>query len=351
MIIISRRSTLGNGDYFRQITSFGSCHPDPAPSPCLGTDQDAFASDPIFFGTKQVIDNAFNGSGVIGGSPSVGDMPNNVVHEIGHRQFGLYHVNPASSYDIFSVMTSWPTGNLKPMSLGDRLKLGWVTLDTLDVSTLSRQTVTLDDTFEGGRALYIKEGEPSQGDVYIEARTGENFWDRPPDGQNYDFDDTAIYLEEPGLMVYKRNYNGSQYSSMERTRLEERESYWELTQPPFPNAGAPVFFTPGSMLSPFSVYRFRFETSPDVDDVFALTDIAETTTGYSFDVWGHYPTISTEGVKIVSEVSSFANTAENRNLAYKGVWTLGGSFVFTDSLYAAPTTSSLGNTYPNIISP
>ena len=208
MIVIVMRSGPG-------ITSFGSV------SQAAGFD--GFAPDPLFLGDLQVTDNIRYGSGVRSTGYSVLTSTYITAHEIGHRQFGYYHESEGGNQyrgHSTSIMEASPDRPAS-MSGSDRVKLGWLHPDTLDVSTFTHTSWTLDDALTAHEALYIQDGSPASGDVLIVNRGHSNFWDRPADGTNADGDNGDHFFVEEGLYIYKAGIDngglGGTYTSMEIT--------------------------------------------------------------------------------------------------------------------------------------
>ena len=328
MIILAYRS----GGAF---TSLGSTSFDPG--------DNGFDPDPIFLGGLEVIDNYASGSGVHAQGFSVLAMMYKMGHEVGHRQFGYYHEatnTSTSGYkgNSMSIMEASAEA-VTSMSGSDRVKLGWLNPDTLDVSTFTHTPWSLDDAMTSQEALYVQSNIPAQGDVLIENRRHSNFWDRPPDGTNADGDNGDHHMVEEGLYIYKAGIAqgglGGRYSSMENTggRFRDPHSMFQTF-----STVANIAYTPGDAYTPFSTYRYQspspkfdFYVSSTLDDTFALTDIQQQGAELTFNLWSNYLLDADNGDKVLA--TNYQLEADS-TLARLDSWNLGGTFRFEDGFVA-----------------
>ncbi|NBC18958.1 MAG: hypothetical protein GVY18_16780, partial [Bacteroidetes bacterium] len=138
---------------------------------------DAFAPAPVTLGGLRVTDNVTSGSGIIARALTRKQAVRIIAHELGHRHFGLFHTcqHPTSpNSDCVGIMG----GAYVTMSAGDRIKLGWAEVDRIDLGAFERRTITVPDALHSGRVLRIRSGEADRcGDLIVEARFWNNFWD------------------------------------------------------------------------------------------------------------------------------------------------------------------------------
>jgi M6 family metalloprotease-like protein len=309
-----------------------------------------FANNPISIGGLNVTDNLYSGSGIIAQGVGPRSVARNIAHEFGHRHFGYYHsigsdVNGERNYkNTLSVMGATPL----MMGASDRIKLGWLDVDTLDVSGFSKQAYSLGDYNLSDKALYIKDGPPAEGDLLIVSRTASNFWDRAPDGINGDGDLGDPWLRAEGVVAYRYNGNTSSgaepFYSLDNTGTFLRQRAFA----PIHFQGNEVPFTPGEALTPFSYFNFPlrgggFNPNPAntrLGDRFALTNITATTTpqgdpGFSFTLWSDFLN-APDHDKTVPDNYSFGELSYAR----EDFWILEGRTAFGD-LISLPSGSDL----------
>ncbi len=263
---------------------------------------DPTGGSPLYIGTMQVKDNFYEGSGVIGAAYTKKQALRILVHEIGHRQFGLYHTDDGTpggaQRDYYSLMNG--SAHLSP-SPADRVKAGWANVQYEDINSFAKRSVTLEDMWESGSAadaLWLMDGPvPACGDILIEARKRTFFTDKLPAAGISDGDAGDFHLPDEGLLVVKAPEGCSSvrdHSSMPNATLYDRWKYFGTT-------GSYESFGPGGAYTPqfAASTEYGFWTSSSLDPRIAITDIAEVGNGYSFDVHSDY-----QGMVIELEASA-----------------------------------------------
>lgn len=307
-----------------------------------GPSSNGFLSSPLSFGSLEVRDNLYSGSGVWAVGPSRAFAVGTTAHEIGHRQFELVH----EDMNALSIMR----GNVyHPImfTATDRMQLDWVLTDEVQYSALTASPTarTLGESFVSDRALVVRNG-PSNADLVVEARTqSSNVWDIPAStyGLYQDDDIYAQYLPEDALLVYKRwtDYPGFFAVSMSNAGLSTVAS-------PF-RSGFRFGFVAGQPYTPLTRIRYDFQGFPEdptLDRSFAITDISRSGTTFSFSLWRDYltaPVVKSLGVNytLANHVAgSFTFPSPlvgvpyeaDRNVARTDDVTLGGTVRLTDGL-------------------
>ena len=334
IIIIYRFSELST-------ISLGSSQPIPANNVAtlgvfnFSSGINGFASEPVTLGGYEVVDNFYNGSGVLQNAITLKGAVRIVAHEIGHRQFGTYHtdVGNGSSTDHTSVMNG--SAHLA-FNAGDKIKAGWANIQEEDITTIGvSKTITLRDAYAVNSTeadvVRIRSGASNQcGDVIIEARVGNQFLERRPGiGGNLDDGDGGDYhLPQSGLLVSK--YPGStcgfaadgtrNYSGMPNGGDIPRRKFFGVDQW-HPNGPYRLGFGEGDAYTPFSEMPNAFHTRSAIDDHIAITDISISGDQVTFTLWSDWPTAN--ATKTLETNYDFDSETVARNTS--NTWQIGGT--------------------------
>ena len=261
-----------------------------------GRDTFAQSGAPVTLAGLQVVDNSRSGSGVIVEGYTLKRVVRTFVHEVGHRQFYLQHTcpNPAGSTntavaDCIGIMG----GPYLTLSAPDRLKLGWAEVDTLDLRAV-RGSVSYELPVlgaEGSRVLRLQHGAAACGDVLVEARAWNNFWDRPPDGVNDDGDEGDFYLPQQGLYLYKASDGTARCGGPYRfaSSLESGGTARDPSTGFRVGSTYAAGFRPGDAYTPLRNPTYQYHRHPDLDARLWITNITRTPRGYRFDVGNGLP--------------------------------------------------------------
>ena len=324
----------------------------------------------------RVKSNLYEGSGNwSAGGTLAGTVPL-VAHEIGHAMLSFHTCPPAPNYgsgisdNTLSIMCG---PRVRSMSASDRSLLGWLSPRFASRTALAN-TYTLNADPIIGDALWILgsgngQGDISQGDILIEARTFDSPWHGVPDFSDGDHDDIAFPSYE-GLYIYKRLQPGlssspsSQFSSMDNTGLVGRRSVNSGTvkqavlrglEPPH------IGFSSGDAYTPLSRYLFNFYESISLDSTIGVYNIEPAASQVSFAASSNFLTDATLRTVRTSytlgsygqrasgaPLSSGATPQYDRNLARRDDWTFGGQLTFagrTERIYGGdPEITLLPNT-------
>ena len=326
------------------ITSLGDFSNNPnmdrlAPSPLQS----------LQLGSYNVRDNTINGSGVITNAQTQKAALRIIGHEIGHRQFGLYHTDDVDG-DIFSDPELEQTDFYSIMngsahmgvSAPDRIKVEWANVQNVDVTSISgSQAYTLRDALVVNSteidAIRFRNGTTDAcGDIIVEARLQDHFLDKPPGtGNDDDGDGADFYLPNEGLLVYKAAQSGTggcgsifvRYSSMPNGGLTTRRKYFgsDANNPAGMHEPA---FGPGDNYTPFTTIQHDFHDSP-LDSEIAITDISISGNSVSFKVWEDFPQEVGGGTKRFVAPYAFDSEA----VARISTWSLDGVFSQNDDMF------------------
>ncbi len=288
--------------------------------------EDGFAVSPLRLGALKVIEGYPHGSGVIARGNSHKEAMRVIVHEIGHRYYGG-HTN--SAFDVMGY------GSYAFYGAGNRLDLGWAKVDTLDVAEMRKSGKNVQRLSLGGLSsgsvLRIIDGSPQCGDLVVEARLWDNFFDRPANGHNADGDGGDAFLPEEGLYIHKaagENCGGDPYNSMENTGLEihHKQLFVEGTKGPLSHPA----FGIGEVYSPMSAMRFPFYRHPTLDMGLGIAHIKRVGQGFRFSVYPDYLRYKSAVAKPLRGPLALDEDSVARNES--NVWTLGGTFSLKESL-------------------
>ena len=300
MIIIVYRTAslliLGADTRGNALTSLGAS----------GHTGNSFASAPIFLGSYEVIDNDYSGSGVICSGFSKKVIQQCIMHEIGHRQFGLYHTgehggtqSEKNSFTVnnFSIMNGGPWLGF---SAPDRILLNWakplvINIETAFPSYYSNYPYNLVGsgdlpTSSEYDAMVILENDGLlNGKLVIEHLKSDVSLHKSPAQSGDDGDTDDSYLSTEGLMFYKINTHPLS-SQQPRSFVNSSSS--------LPNGGRKrrwrhgindkQLYSTSDTYTPFTKAKYEFYTpsvSTDYDQRIAITDISITSNGASFKVW------------------------------------------------------------------
>ena len=258
---------------------------------------DSFSRNPLRLGRFRVIDNTFGGSGVISHALTRKSALRIIAHEIGHRQFGLYHTDLSPQgplTDFTSIMNGSPHLSF---SAADRVKLGWANVQYVDMAQPgSEQTFLLRDAAvpdpEEPDVIWLQYGNQAEcGDILVEARFRSTYWDKPPGRGNDDGDGADYYLPNEGLYITKAAAaHGSrcggtrqEYSSLPKSSLNVRRK----------NFGADRFnprgmyepgFGPGDTFNASINPGIQVHKAPQLDPLVVITNIRREGNAFRFTV-------------------------------------------------------------------
>ncbi len=271
-------------------------------------DVDGFASEPVRLAGLRVVDNLASGSGLTVQALTRKAAVRIIAHELGHRQFGLYHTCEdahTAAADCIGIMG----GAYLTLSAPDRLKLGWAEETPVDVGYFRKTPLLFEDALTSGKVYRLQGRTPGCGDVLVEARTWNNFWDAPPGAfpGNDDGDDGDLFLPQEGLYLYaapmpgqaecggSRNpaYDYALYSSLENSGLYERLTPFRpgdaAALRAFQTGGAyKAAYTPGDEYAPHTRPRFGYYRNPWLDARLTVTDIRRAALGFEAVVWSDF---------------------------------------------------------------
>lgn len=277
-------------------------------------DTDAFLDTPVTLGNLRVIDNVTSGSGITVHALSRKQAVRIITHEIGHRHFGYYHTCESAhspDSDCIGIMG----GAYVTMSAGDRIKLGWADVVPVDLPSLGRLDVTFADALQSGKVYRLRTGRDQCGDMIVEARFWNNFWDAPPNPdkanqpfyRNDDGDQGDLFLPQEGLYLYKAPEVGNvlcggnlkpefekhTFSSLENSGIGRRiipfQSGHATEMKAFRVGGTyKVAYTPGDRYAPFDRPMFFFHRNFALDDKLTITNISRQEGAFSAEIWTDY---------------------------------------------------------------
>ncbi len=272
---------------------------------------DGFSSMPVTLTGRRVIDNLTSGSGITVRAVTRKAAVRIIAHEIGHRQFGFYHtcdapVAPGS--DCIGIMG----GAYITMSAPDRIKLGWARVVPVNVDSVRTFRYTFRDALASGEVYRLQSGKNACGDVIVEARTWNNFWDAPPDPAaarylNDDGDEWDLFLPQEGLYLYKAPEAGNARCGGSRNPISDNALYSSLENSgegvrlaPFQAGTAnelnafrvggryQVAYEPGQVYAAHTMPRFFFHRNGRLDGRLSITGIRKEGDGFSADIWTDY---------------------------------------------------------------
>ena len=288
--------------------------------------EDGFAVSPIKLGDLEVVEGYPHGSGVIARGNSHKEVLRVIVHEIGHRYYGG-HTN--SAFDVMGY------GSYAFYGAGNRLQLGWVQADTLNLATMRQRKTNVMRWGLGGlrasKVLRIIDGVPRCGDLIVEARLWDNFFDRPSNGLNADGDGGDASLPQEGLYLHKaagNNCGGAPFMSLENTGLEVHHKH--LFVEGAKGALARPAFVPGKVYSPLSVMRFPFYRNSEIDTNLGIAHIKRSGHTFRFSVYSDYLRYNSAFEKPLTGPLGFdEDTVARNDSAFR---LLGGRFVMKERL-------------------
>ena len=283
-------------------------------------------------GDLSVLDNFTSGSGVTCQAITKKSALTIIAHEIGHRQFGLYHTgrNVNLDYadeDLYSIMN--PGGRLS-FSAPDRIKLGWANIKYINLSSINGDNATyqlydanrVNDSPSQYDVLWIKNGSSiSSGDIIVEARKRSAYWDEAPGPGNDDGDGGDYYLPNNGIYIYKYG-NERDYSSLHNGELPDRRRNFGIND----HDG----YGSNDAFSPFSDVPYEFYHSA-LDSLVGITNIVPTNSGFQIKVWKNY-LLSTVSNKPIWRYITFSNNS----LARLSTWNIGGYFSVVNPIVIEP---------------
>ena len=272
---------------------------------------DAFASAPVTLGGLRVRDNLTSGSGVTIYALTRKQAVRGIAHEIGHRHFGFY---PPCDNPLRAVADclGLRTGASPTLSAGDRIKLGWAEVVPIDVPPLGRLDVTFPDALASGQVFRLRYGPEQCGDLIVEARFWNNFFDAPPNPDrpadpffgNDDGDGADLFLPEEGLYLYKAPAPGDPTCGGSRSLLHDAQMFSSLENSglgrrlqPFRDGPATdlraftvggtyrTAFGPGDVYARHAHPRFFFHPNLALDERLSLTNIARLDGAFAAEVW------------------------------------------------------------------
>ncbi|MBL7980011.1 MAG: hypothetical protein JNN12_16860 [Bacteroidetes Order II. Incertae sedis bacterium] len=293
--------------------------------------EDGFAVSPIKLGDLDVVEGYPHGSGVIARGNSHKEALRVIVHEIGHRYYGG-HTN--SAFDVMGY------GSYAFYGAGNRLQLGWVQADTLDLATMRQRGVNVMRLGLAGvrtnKVLRIIDGMPRCGDLIVEARFWDNFFDQPSNGLNADGDGGDASLPQEGLYLHKaagNNCGGAPFMSLENTGWDVHHK--QLFVEGVKGALARPAFVSDKVYSPFSAMRFPFHRNPEMDKNLGIAHIKRFGNTFRFSVYSDYLRYQSAFEKPLTSPLAFDGDAVGRNDS--AFWLLGGRFLLKDNLvFASP---------------
>ena len=264
----------------------------------LGSDSQTTFSLGISAGNMDIVDGVIGGSGVSTQALSKKAALRIIAHEIGHRQYGLYHTDPRngnsfSTSDYFSIMNG--SAHLG-FGAADRVKIGWANVQYEDINSISDQkTITLRNasvvSTSENDVVWIRDGSSSScGDIVIESRMWSNFWDSPPGAGNDDGDEFDFYLPNEGLYIWKAADGSScggfnaNYSSVPNSTLHTRWKYFG-TNGDYPGFG------PGDAYLPEFVQNdivYNVHSNSTLDNAVGITNIEKVGNSYQFTIHSDY---------------------------------------------------------------